>query len=94
MDRTMRTAYRKHLARVGEGCGSVICHYSCNLEDGATLVKVTKVVSNSDVSCVLMEGQWVELQLECDKGYEKFCGIVNAEAAISAWESQQGTVMA
>lgn len=94
MWRTMRTAHRKHLTRVGEGCAPVICHYSCDLEDGVTLDKVTLVDGGAEVSGVLTEGQWGDLELECAQDYDKFCEAVKADAAISVWESQQDMVAA
>lgn len=90
----MRTAHCKYPTQVGEGCVPVICYYSCDLEDGVTLDKVTKVADSSDVCGVLTQGRWGNLEMECAQDYDKFFADVNAEAAISAWESEQEMVVA
>lgn len=57
----MRTVHRKHLSRMGEGCASVICHCSFDLEDGVTLEKMALVDGGADVLGVPTEGQWASL---------------------------------
>lgn len=57
-----------------EGCASVICRYSCNLEVGVMLEKVGLVDGGADVFCVLAEGQWTSLNLGVPKTTDKFKG--------------------
>lgn len=85
----MRTGHRKHLTRVGECCASVICHYSCYLEDGVTLDKVTLVDGGADVFGVLTEGQWANLSWNPPRTTTRSVTTLRTDVAISVWESQQ-----
>lgn len=90
----MRTGHRKHLTRVGEGRASVICDYSCDLEDGVTLDKVTLVDGGADVFGVLTEGQWASLSWSAPRTTTRSATTLRANVAISVWESQQTMVAA
>lgn len=94
MKRTMRTGHCKHLTRVGEGCASVICHYSCDLEDGGTLDKVTLIDGCADVFAVLTEGQWASLSWSAPRTATRSVTTLRADFAINVWESQQAMVAA
>lgn len=80
----MRTRQRKHLARVGEGCASGICHCSSGMEGRATLNKVTLVDCRADVFGVLTDGQWASLSWSAPSTTTRSVTALGADVAISA----------
>lgn len=65
----------------------MICHYSCNQEDGVTLVD-----GGADVFGVLTEGQWASLSWGVPRTTTKSVTTLRADVAISVWGAQQTMV--